>query len=94
MQCAEFHFIFKGSFIAALSVLVVVRIAIASSAKLVDMVWGHWSGDGVFVNLKGVDQVDFCKFRWELVSCCGIRCESTEVGGGYEMVLIVLLGLL
>ncbi len=93
-RALNFILVFEWGSAAAVAVLVAVGVAFASSTESVDMVWSHWSGDSVFVDLKGVDQVDFCKFRWELVSCCGIRCESTEVGGGNEMVLIVLLGLL
>jgi hypothetical protein len=58
----NFIFVFEWDFTAAVSVLVVVRIAIASSAKSIDMVWGNSSGDGVLVNLKGVDQVDLGAF--------------------------------
>jgi hypothetical protein len=59
------------------------------------MLWVYWSGNDVFVDLKSVDQVDFGKFRWELVLCCGVPCESTAIGGNNEvLVLAVLLGLL
>jgi hypothetical protein len=90
----NFVLVFERGSAAAVAVLVVVGVAIASSTESFDMIWGRWSGNSIFIDIKGVDQVDFCEFRWELVSCCGVLGELTEVGGGYEMVLIVLLGLM
>jgi hypothetical protein len=57
----NFVLVFERGSAAAVAVLVVVCVLIASSTESVDMVWSYWSGNSVFIDLEGVDQVDFCE---------------------------------
>jgi hypothetical protein len=68
----NFVLVFERGLTATVAVVVIAGVVTASSTESVDMVWGHWSGSNISIDFKGVDQVDFCEFQWELVSCCGV----------------------